>query len=323
MASLGNALLSVCLIGSLISQAQSLTCSSQTFPKRSFAHCEDLPELGAFLHWTHDPKNSSLSIAFIATPPHEEGWVAWAVNPTHTGMIGAQALIASQSGGTPSVRTFNISSYSVVLPSHSLSFPVWDVAAECSDEQFTIFATVKVPEKAKSLNQVWQVGPGVNPHSGIPKVHAFDSSNFNAENELVFDKEGGADLAPHAHHDASPAPEASTTAASSGVAQITTKNFINYDAIKADVSPGCSPKHPNLCKTHEANSYQRGCNAINQCRGDDIINAVEKIDVKHSDIINSEGKAGTDEIVGKLKEGMVKGSTRKINPGALENNSIN
>jgi len=227
MASLGNALLSVCLIGSLISQAQSLTCSSQTFPKRSFAHCEDLPELGAFLHWTHDPKNSSLSIAFIATPPHEEGWVAWAVNPTHTGMIGAQALIASQSGGTPSVRTFNISSYSVVLPSHSLSFPVWDVAAECSQEQFTIFATVKVPEKTKSLNQVWQVGPGVNPHSGIPKVHAFDSSNFNAENELVFDKEGGADLAPHAHHDASPAPEASTTAASasSGVAQITTKSI--------------------------------------------------------------------------------------------------
>lgn len=227
MASLGNALLSVCLIGSLISQAQSLTCSSQTFPKRSFAHCEDLPELGAFLHWTHDPKNSSLSIAFIATPPHEEGWVAWAVNPTHTGMIGAQALIASQSGGTPAVRTFNISSYSVVLPSHSLSFPVWDVAAECSQEQFTIFATVKVPEKAKSLNQVWQVGPGVNPHSGIPKVHAFDSSNFNAENELVFDKEGGAHLAPHAHHHASPAPEATTTASSapSRVAQITTKSI--------------------------------------------------------------------------------------------------
>ena len=100
-------------------------------------------------------------------------------------------------------------------------------------------------------------------------------------------------------------------------------NVIDYDAIKADVSPGCSPKHPNLCKTHEANPYERGCNAINQCRGGEpvVINAIEKIDMKHNDIIESErseSKAGTDEGVGKFK-GMVKDNTRKINPGALEN----
>ncbi|KAG7025443.1 Auxin-induced in root cultures protein 12, partial [Cucurbita argyrosperma subsp. argyrosperma] len=63
-------------------------------------------------------------------------------------MSGAQALIT-----TLSVHTFGISSYSSVRPS-PLSFPIWDIAAEFADERLTIFATVEVPAKPKSLNQV-------------------------------------------------------------------------------------------------------------------------------------------------------------------------
>ncbi|PNX70961.1 hypothetical protein L195_g057917 [Trifolium pratense] len=45
------------------------------------------------------------------------------------------------------------------------------------------------------------------------------------------------------------------------------KKFIGYGAIGRDISPGCSPKHPELCKFHPANPYRRGCEAEMRCRG--------------------------------------------------------
>ncbi|XP_023549080.1 auxin-induced in root cultures protein 12-like [Cucurbita pepo subsp. pepo] len=238
MASFSHFILFSAIFGCFLSRAQSLTCSSQSFSNRSFAHCDDLPHLDAFLHWTYDPKNSSLSLAFLASPPHSGGWVSWAVNPTSTGMAGAQAFVASVSGKAPSVRTFNISSYSSVVPSPKLSFLVWGLAAEFSDGRFTIFASVKVPPEAKSLNHVWQVGPEVDPDTGVPSVHEFKPANLNAKSVLVFDKKGGASPAPHALDGESPAPSpavvglneaaASATAPStdkSGVAGSRSRNF--------------------------------------------------------------------------------------------------
>ncbi|XP_038898919.1 auxin-induced in root cultures protein 12-like [Benincasa hispida] len=209
MASFSHFFLFLTLISSSLSLSHSLTCNSQSFPNRSFTHCQDLPHLNAFLHWTHDPKNSSLSIAFLASPPRSGGWVAWAINPTATGMVGSQAFLATLSGTTPSVRTFNISSYSSILPSPSLSFPFWNMAAESANGRLIIFATVKVPAKAKSLNQVWQVGPAVDPDSGVPAPHDFKPANLNAKGVLVFDKSGGGvapSPAPSAHGGASGAP---------------------------------------------------------------------------------------------------------------------
>lgn len=195
------------LAGFLLPAAHSLTCSSQKFANRTFAHCEDLPHLDAFIHWTYDSKNSSLSLAFLAPPPRPGGWVAWAVNPTATGMAGAQALLVGGSGAAPSVRTFNISSYSSVVPSPELSFPVWDVAAESTGGRFTIYAKLKVPAKATSLNQVWQVGPAVDPSGGLT-VHEFKPANLNARGVLEFvkSKKRDASPAPRAHGGASPAP---------------------------------------------------------------------------------------------------------------------
>ncbi|CAK9309851.1 unnamed protein product [Citrullus colocynthis] len=208
MASFSHFFLFFALVSSFLSLSQSLTCSSQSFPNRSFTHCQDLPHLNAFLHWTHDPKNSSLSVAFLASPPRSGGWVSWAINPTATGMVGSQAFLATLSGNAPSVGTFNISSYSSVLPTPKLSFPFWDIAAESADGRLIIFASVKVPPKAKSLNQVWQVGPAVDPKSGIPAPHDFKPANLNAKSVLVFDKESGTapSPAPSAHGGASVSP---------------------------------------------------------------------------------------------------------------------
>ena len=51
------------------------------------------------------------------------------------------------------------------------------------------------------------------------------------------------------------------------------RKFIDYRSIVAgDVSPGCNPKHPELCKLTPANPYERGCNKINRCRGGNIYN---------------------------------------------------
>lgn len=48
----------------------------------------------------------------------------------------------------------------------------------------------------------------------------------------------------------------------------TTTRYIGYGPLRTNVNPGCSPKHPQLCKTISINPYQRGCNAINHCRGE-------------------------------------------------------
>ncbi|PON43084.1 DOMON domain containing protein [Trema orientale] len=169
----------------LISPAQSQTCKTQRFSgNRVFANCSDLPSLTSYLHWSYDASNSSLAIAFVAPPSKANGWVAWAINPTGTGMIGSQALVAvRRSNGSVTVQTYNISSYAAVVPS-SISFEVWDLSATYAGGQITIFATVKVPEKAESLNQVWQVGPGVNETTGLLEKHDVGPANLAAKGTL-------------------------------------------------------------------------------------------------------------------------------------------
>ncbi|KAI9071733.1 hypothetical protein K1719_046310 [Acacia pycnantha] len=105
------------LLVSLPFPATSLTCTSQKFTgNKVYSNCVDLPVLNSFLHWTHDSSNSSLSIAFVA-PAKPGGWVSWAINPTGTGMAGAQALVAfKDEKGVVMAKTYNISSYSSVVP---------------------------------------------------------------------------------------------------------------------------------------------------------------------------------------------------------------
>ncbi|PIN00874.1 hypothetical protein CDL12_26623 [Handroanthus impetiginosus] len=171
----------------LISPATSQTCKSQAFtqPNTRFANCTDLPHLRAHLHWTYDPSarpNPTLSIAFIAPPARPEGWVAWALNPTATGMVGAQSLIAFRdTNGSVVVRTYSISSYSSITESR-LSYDVLSKRAEYSGGEMRIFATLAMPRGVTEVNQVWQVGASVS--NGVPVKHDFSTENLSAREIL-------------------------------------------------------------------------------------------------------------------------------------------
>ncbi|XP_022959840.1 cytochrome b561 and DOMON domain-containing protein At3g25290-like [Cucurbita moschata] len=164
------------------SLGDSLTCSSRKFSNNNlYSRCSDLSSLSAFIHWTYDSSNSSLSVAFVAKPSTSAGWIAWAVNPTSTGMAGSQALVAYLQGGVPVVKTYNVASYDSVKPS-KLSFEVWDATAVFSGGELMIFAKLKVPEAATGVNQVWQVGPSVD--GTDLGVHGFKPPNLNAKGTL-------------------------------------------------------------------------------------------------------------------------------------------
>ncbi|KAK4846412.1 hypothetical protein QYF36_016925 [Acer negundo] len=177
--------LCVCLV--LISPAVSLTCTSQIFKSNhKFDQCLDLPTLNSYLHYSYNATNSSLSIAFMASPAKPEGWIAWAINPTGTGMIGSQALIAYKSNNKAVVKTYDLASYGPVNES-KLSFETWDLTAEAtSNGSLIIFGSMKVAEKAEKLNQVWQVGSEVK--DGKPQKHAFLPQNVKAKDTLVLEK---------------------------------------------------------------------------------------------------------------------------------------
>lgn len=168
----------------LISPSHSLKCTSQTFKnKQQYTNCTDLPYLDAFLHWTYTPSASSLSIAYVAPPAKPDGWVAWAINPTGTGMAGSQALLAfKQPDGSMLVNTYNISSYSSVVKS-KITYDVADASAEHSDGVMRIFATLGLPANTKSVNQVWQVGGSDT--EGVPDHHEFETANLNSMGTLV------------------------------------------------------------------------------------------------------------------------------------------
>ncbi|XP_048336464.1 cytochrome b561 and DOMON domain-containing protein At3g25290 [Ziziphus jujuba] len=165
----------------LASPAYSLTCKSQTFKNNKlYSYCLDLPTLSSYLHWTYDSSNSSVSVAFIAAPPDSSGWVSWALNPTGTGMLGAQALVAfKHSNGSMVVETYNINSYDI--KQSKLSLDVWDTSAEYTDGAIRLFAKMKVPEKSETVNHVWQVGPITD---NSPAKHEMQTANLNAKASL-------------------------------------------------------------------------------------------------------------------------------------------
>ncbi|XP_040991028.1 cytochrome b561 and DOMON domain-containing protein At3g25290-like [Juglans microcarpa x Juglans regia] len=167
----------------VISPVHSLTCNSQTFTNNGlYKQCLDLPTLSSYLHWTYNQSNSTLSIAFIAPPSKSDGWIAWAINPTGTGMKGSQTLLAFKSdNGAMTVKTYNISEIGPVTES-KISFDVWDRSAESSGSVMRLFAKVKVPSNPQTINQVWQVGSSVT--GGLPDPHGMLPANLNAKSTL-------------------------------------------------------------------------------------------------------------------------------------------
>ncbi|XP_042051114.1 auxin-induced in root cultures protein 12-like [Salvia splendens] len=184
---MASLLLLVATVSLLSSPALSLTCKTQTFSKHNltFANCTDLSTLDASLHWNYDAAAKpmpTLSIAFTAPPAKPDGWVAWALNPTATGMVGAQSLLAfAAPNGSTLVKTYNITSYGPISES-PISYHVLSKSAESSKGAITIFATLALPEGRAALNQVWQVGSAVV--DGVPAKHAFAPDNLASKSTL-------------------------------------------------------------------------------------------------------------------------------------------
>ena len=97
---LGMRVVAVLVLGLVVSPGESLTCASQKFKNKVYANCTDLPYLGAYLHWTYNAYNATLSIAFLAKPPQPDGWVAWGINPSSTKMPGSQTLLPTNPTGS-------------------------------------------------------------------------------------------------------------------------------------------------------------------------------------------------------------------------------
>ncbi|KAK9663934.1 hypothetical protein RND81_14G007400 [Saponaria officinalis] len=160
-------------------------CKSFSFQNnKQFHTCNDLPVLNSFLYWTYNTTAGTADIAFRATGVSPStNWVAWALNPTKQGMVGAQALVALQSSSgamrayTSSVTTTAIST----LVQSSLSFEVSGLTAMNTASDIIIFATIKPP--STSVNQVWQVGPV---SGGNPAAHNQGGANFKSMSNIDF-----------------------------------------------------------------------------------------------------------------------------------------
>lgn len=160
------------------SSAQS-SCQKYAFTSNKvFSACSDLPQLNSFLHWTYNPSLGTAQIAYRHTGITSSRWVAWAINPNSTGMVGSQAIVALlKSDGTMNVYTSSVDSYQTQLQKGALSFDVSDLSATHSNNEIVIFATVTLPNNSTTVNQVWQDGPVSN---DAPAMHATTGSNVQS-----------------------------------------------------------------------------------------------------------------------------------------------
>ncbi|XP_010938987.1 auxin-induced in root cultures protein 12 [Elaeis guineensis] len=178
---LSMAIAAVCFLPPPV--AAHLCESNDVGSNRVFANCSDLPHLSASLHWTYNSSAGALSIGFAAQPAKQGGWVAWAINPTGTGMLGSQTLAAFQGAdGKMVVKTYNISTFKAVKES-KIAFETADLAAEYVNGTMWIFGTVMVGNDVKTVNQVWQVGPSVT--KGVPDKHDIYVDNLHAKGTLT------------------------------------------------------------------------------------------------------------------------------------------
>ncbi|XP_060185211.1 cytochrome b561 and DOMON domain-containing protein At5g47530-like [Lycium barbarum] len=157
-------LISCVLFTLFVSSTYAQSCTKYNFTSNNqmlFTSCSDLPFLNSFLHWNYNPSSKTAKIAYRHTKVASNRWVAWAINPTSQGMVGSQALVAYQkSDGKMRVYTSPITSYQTQLQEGDLSFNVSNLSATYLNNEFTIFATLKLENfNSTFVNQVWQEGP--------------------------------------------------------------------------------------------------------------------------------------------------------------------
>ncbi|OVA08860.1 DOMON domain [Macleaya cordata] len=161
---------------------QPAACTKYSFAdsKRSFTYCNDLSTLNSFLHWNYNPSTRMVDIAYRHTGVIPTStWVAWAINPSSTGMLGSQAFVAFQGlNGTIRAYTAPVTSYRTNLEEAPLSFPVYDIAATFANNEVIIFSTFELPQtnnNSTTVNQLWQDGPLTN--GDTPGMHHTSGPN--------------------------------------------------------------------------------------------------------------------------------------------------
>ncbi|XVF31868.1 hypothetical protein REPUB_Repub17cG0031400 [Reevesia pubescens] len=178
MASTTRIIFLICTLTSLLFISSAQTCSNYTFPGNEvfFNSCTQLPLLQAFLHWNYSPSTRKVEIAYRATQT-PNGWISWALNPTGSGMIRSQALVAFRnSNGSMIAYTTPITSYNPSMQPGELSFPVSHISTEYVDSEMIIFAVLGPLGDQTTFNHVWQAGSSVS--NNIPEVHPLSGDNI-------------------------------------------------------------------------------------------------------------------------------------------------
>ncbi|KAJ4896178.1 Cytochrome b561 and DOMON domain-containing protein [Raphanus sativus] len=137
-------------------------CEAHIFNNgKHYRSCKDLPVLDSFLHFSYARETGVLDVAYRHANLESSSWIAWAINPTKKGMLGAQCLVAyrNSTSGVMRAYTSSINSYATMLQESPLSFGVSQVSAEYVDGEMTIFATLVLPPNTTVVNHLWQDGP--------------------------------------------------------------------------------------------------------------------------------------------------------------------
>uniref|UniRef100_A0A2N9J7R9 Cytochrome b561 and DOMON domain-containing protein n=1 Tax=Fagus sylvatica TaxID=28930 RepID=A0A2N9J7R9_FAGSY len=147
-----------CLLFLIVVFSTIYSCTAQcSTSAKNFAACTELPVLNSTLSWNYYTSSNRVEIAFRKSgiDDYNSRWIAWAINPTSTGMIGSQSFVACpRSDGSLAAYTSPITSYETSLQEGNLSFPVYDVSATYENNSVTIFATLELPSNTTTIETI-------------------------------------------------------------------------------------------------------------------------------------------------------------------------
>ncbi|PKA58216.1 Auxin-induced in root cultures protein 12 [Apostasia shenzhenica] len=180
---IGPLMLLCLLVSFFLPSFSQQSCTGERFSQnRIYSFCNSLPQLSSNLHWTYHPANSTVDIAYRA-PQSSNGWIAWALNPTGSGMDGAQTIFAFfDSRNAMTVVSSPITFANTTVTNSSLSFKIYSMASEFSNNVMTIYATIELPKNSTKVNQVWQAATTFS--NGLPSGHPISGPNVLSKGEL-------------------------------------------------------------------------------------------------------------------------------------------
>ncbi|KAK4384324.1 cytochrome and DOMON domain-containing protein [Sesamum angolense] len=174
----------VLIIFLMASSSCAQNCSDYRFSNNNiYKACNSLPALNSFLHWNYHQSSHTVDLAYRQTGVTASDWVAWSINPGGGAMIGAQCLVAFRnSSGLLRAYTSPISSYGTRLEEGPLSFTVPRIAAEFTNNQMIIYATIELPRENTRFTHVWQHGAA---SGDTPLMHSTDGEHVHGVLNVV------------------------------------------------------------------------------------------------------------------------------------------